>query len=112
MGTLKFDDTPNRVGIYLPSDGTKARPNKIILTQAGSTTMDRSEKDYLVRAAAQKLGLNDKETEQLAEETEKQFELKMKTREASLELRRHLLERHRYPKLKNGGIKPPRKRVL
>ena len=112
MGTLKFDDTPNRVGIYLPSDGTKARPNKIILTQAGSTTMDRSEKDYLVRAAAQKLGLDDKETERLAEETEKQFELKMKTREASLELRRHLLERHRYPKLKNGGIKPPRKRVL
>ena len=112
MGTLKFEDTPNRVGIFLPSDGTKAKPNKIILTQAGSTRMDRSEKDYLVRAAAQKLGLDDKETERLAEETEKQFELKMKTREASLELRRHLLERHRYPKLKNGGIKPPRKRLL
>ena len=112
MGTLKFDNSPNRVGIFLPSDGTKAKPNKIILTQAGSTTMDRSEKDYLVRAAAQKLGLNDKETEQLAEETERQFELKMKTREASRELRRHLSERLRYPKLKNGGIKPPRKRVL
>ena len=112
MGTLKFDDSPNRVGIFLPSDGTKANPNKIILTQAGSTKMDRSEKDYLVRAVAQKLGLNDKETEQLAEETERQFELKMKTREASRELRRHLSERLRYPKLKNGGIKPPRKRVL
>ena len=112
MGTLKFDNSPNREGIFLPSDGTKAKPNKIILTQAGSTTMDRSEKDYLVRAAAQKLGLNDKETEQLAEETERQFELKMKTREASRELRRHLAERLRYPKLKNGGIKPPRKRVL
>ena len=112
MGTLKFDNSPNRVGIFLPSDGTKAKPNKIILTQAGSTTMDRSEKDYLVRAAAQKLGLNEKETEQLAEETEKQFELKMKTREASRELRRHLAARLRYPKLKNGGIKPPRKRVL
>ena len=111
MGTLKFDDSPNRVGIFLPSDGTKAKPNKILLPQAGSTTMDRSEKDYLVRAAAQKLGLNDKETEQLAEETERQFELKMKTREASRELRRHLSERLRYPKLKNGGIKPPRKRV-
>ena len=112
MGTLKFDNSPNRVGIFLPSDGTRERPNKIILTQAGSTTMDRSEKDYLVRAAAQKLGLDDKQTEELAEETEKQFELKMKTKEASLELRRHLMERHRYPKLKNGGIKPPRKRVL
>ena len=112
MGTLKFDNSPNRVGIFLPSDGTRAKPNKIILTQAGTTELDRSEKDYLVRAAAQKLGLNDKETEQLAEETEKQFELKMKTREASRELRRHLAERARYPKLKNGGIKPPRKRGL
>ena len=112
MGTLKFNNTPNRVGIYLPSDGTKARPNKIILTKTGRTQLDRSEKEYLVRAAAQKLGLDDKQTEELAEETEKQFELKMKTKEASLELRRHLLERHRYPKLKNGGIKPPRKRVL
>ena len=110
MGTLKFDDSPNRVGIYLPSDGTRARPNKIILTQAGSTRIDRSEQDYLVRAAAQKLGLNDKETEQLAEETEKQFERKMKTKEASIELRRHIAERLRYPRLKNGGIKPPKKR--
>jgi len=112
VGTLKFDNSPNRVGIFLPSDGTRERPNKIILTQAGSTTMDRSEKDYLVRAAAQKLGLSDKETEQLAEETERQFELKMKTREASRELRRHLAERARYPKLKNGGIKPPKKRLV
>ena len=112
MGTLKFDNTPNRVGIYLPSDGTRERPNKIILTKTGRTQMERSEQDYIVRAVAQKLGLDDKETERLAEETEKQFELKMKTREASLELRRHLLERHRYPKLKNGGIKPPRKRLL
>ena len=109
VGTLKFDDSPNRMGIFLPSDGTRARPNKIIMPMG---KMERSQKDYLVRAAAQKLGLNDKETEQLAEETEKQFELKMKTREASLELRRHLSERLRYPKLKNGGIKPPRKRVL
>jgi len=104
VGTLKFDDSPNRVGIFLPSDGTREKPNKIILTQAG--------KDYLVRAAAQKLGLSDKETEQLAEETEKRFELQMKTKEASRELRRHLAERQRYPKLKNGGIKPPKKRLL
>jgi|TARA_R100000306_G_scaffold55440_1_gene53120 hypothetical protein len=110
VGTLKFDDSPNRVGIFLPSDGTKEKPNKIILTQAGSTKIDRAEKDYLVRSAAQKLGLNDKETELLAEETERRFEQKMKTKEASLELRRHLAERQRYPKLKNGGIKPPKKR--
>ena len=97
MGTLAFNDSPNRAGIYLPSDGTRERPNKIILTQAGSTKMDRSEKDYLVRAVAQKLGLNDKETEQLAEETEQQYERKMKTKEASIELRRHLAERLRYP---------------
>ena len=112
VGTLKFDDSPNRVGIFLPSDGTREKPNKIILTQAGTTRLDRSEKDYLVRAAAQKLGLSDKETEQLAEETEKRFELQMKTKEASRELRRHLAERARYPKLKNGGIKPPKKRLL
>ena len=112
VGTLKFDDSPSRVGIYLPAEGTREKPNKTILTKAGRVQLDRAEKDYLVRAAAQKLGLDDKETERLAEETEKQFELKMKTREASLELRRHLLERHRYPKLKNGGIKPPRKRLL
>ena len=110
MGTLTFDDSPNRAGIYLPSDGTRERPNKIILTQAGSTTMDRSEKDYLVRAAAQKLGLNDKETEQLAEVTERRFEQRIKAREASDQLRMHLTERQRYPRLKNGGIKPPKKR--
>ena len=112
MGTLKFDDSPNRVGIFLPSDGTRARPNKTILTKAGRTKLDRSEQDYLVRAAAQKLGLDDKQTEELAEETERHFEFKMKTIEASKELRRHLDERERYSNLKNGGIKPPRKRLL
>ena len=110
VGTLKFDDSPSRVGIYLPAEGTREKPNKTILTKAGRVQLDRAEKDYLVRAAAQKLGLNDQETEQLAEETEKHFEHKMKTKEASKELRRHLRERERYPNLKNGGIKPPKKR--
>ena len=111
MGTLKFESTPNRAGIYLPSDGTKAKPNKIILTKAGNTEMERSEQDYIVRAVAQKLGLDDKQTEELAEVTEKRFEFRMKTEEASKELRKNLNERERYPKLKNGGIKPPRRRI-
>ena len=112
MGTLKFESTPNRVGIYLPSDGTKAKPNKIILTKTGRTELERSEQDYIVRAVAQKLGLDDKQTEELAERAERRFEYRMKTEEASKELHRHLDERERYPNLKNGGIKPPRKRLL
>tara|TARA_R110000824_G_scaffold279102_1_gene467315 strand:- start:3769 stop:4068 length:300 start_codon:yes stop_codon:yes gene_type:complete len=95
------------MGIFLPSDGTRARPNKIIMTMG---KMERSEKDYLVRVAAQKLGLNDKETEQLAEVTERRFEQRIKAKEASDQLRMHLTERQRYPRLKNGGIKPPKKR--
>ena len=32
--------------------------------------MERSEQDYIVRAVAQKLGFNDKQTEELAEQAE------------------------------------------
>jgi len=99
------------VGIYLPSDGTREKPNKIVLTKAGSTEMERSEQDYIVRAVAQKLGFNDKQTEELAEQAERRYELKMKTAEASTELHRHIDERERYPKLKYGGIKPPGRRL-
>jgi len=72
--------------------------------------MERAELDELARAAAQKLGLNDKGTEQLIESAELRFEQRIKAKEASIELRRHIAERLRYPRLKNGGIKPPKKR--
>ena len=107
MGSLYVARDPNRRAVMLPLGFTREHPNVII--PLGKKT-DRSELDHLIRAVCEKQGLTPKESEVLADEAEKQYEYRMKVKEASAELHMRVAEQARYPKLKHGGIKPYRKK--
>lgn len=107
MGSLYVARDPNRGAVMLPLGGTTDKPNVIIPL---TTKMDRSELDFLVRGVCAKQGLTDKQTDIMLDEAEKQYEYRMKVKEASAELHMRVAEQHRYSKLKHGGIKPYRKK--
>jgi len=91
----------------LPLGFTRDNPNVIIPL---NNKVDRAELDHLIRAVSAKRGLTEQEAEMMASVAEEQYEYRMKVKEASSELHRRIAEQARYPKLKYGGLKPPRRK--
>ena len=107
MGTLYVARDPKRGAVMLPLGGTAEKPSVIIPLHK---RMDRAELDFLIRGVCAKQGLSDKQAEIMLDAAEKQYEDRMKVKEASAELHMRVAEQARFPRLKHGGIKPYRKK--
>jgi len=97
---------PQRQAVMLPLGGTKGKPNIIIPLYK----LDRSELDELIRGVLEKLNLSKQEIEQIVEQAEIDYEHRIKTKEASVELHKRIREQDEFSKLKYGGLPPPKKR--
>jgi hypothetical protein len=103
MGDINLDrSNPNRGVLMLPMGYSRKNPN-ILIPLVG---LDKAELSNLIIAECEKQGLTDKQAGIVVEEAEKEYENRMKVKEAQKELRMRLREIARYPKLKNGGLKP------
>ena len=106
MGDIKIDrDNPNRGMLMLPTGYTRKNPNILIPTFG----LDDAELSNMIIAECEKQGLSEKQANVVVEEAEREYENRMKVKEAQRELRMRLREIQRYPKLKNGGIAPVKK---
>jgi hypothetical protein len=93
----------NRVGLYLPMGQVKQSPSILVpLTKH----LDKSELDELVRSGLEKQGVTkESEVQSVVDEAEKGYELRVKTQEASKEVRRLLLLKSEGKKLMQVGHK-------
>jgi len=89
----------------LPTGYTRKNPN-VLIPLIG---LDTAELSNLIIAECEKQGLSEKQANVVVEEAEREYENRMKVKEAQRELRMRLREIQRYPKLKNGGIAPVKK---
>ena len=89
----------------LPLEGTRAQPNIIIPLHK----LENSELNELVEAVLEKRNQKSRKHE-ILEKAEEGYEYRIKVAEASRELRKRLGEQAEFPKLRYGGLKPPRKR--
>ena len=105
MSKLYIARKTTRKAVMLPLGGTKARPNIIIPLYK----LDNSELDELVEAVLEKRNLKYKKAE-IVELTELGYEHRRKTAEVSKELRKRIAEQAEFPKLKWGGLRPPKHR--
>jgi len=106
MGDIKIDRAnPNRGMLMLPTGYSRKNPN-ILIPMEG---LDTAELSNMIIAECEKQGLSEKEANIVVEEAERQYENRMKVKEAQRELRMRIREIQRYPKLKNGGIAPVKK---
>ena len=97
-----------RLVTYIPMGGTRENPNLII---PGSHKMEKQELDYLIQGVLAKRGLLNLESE-IRDNAEALIERKTKEWEASRDLHYRVAEQFKYPKLRWGGLKPPRKRMI
>ena len=102
--------TPNlplgRVATTLPLGGTRERPNIIIPLYK----MELSELDELVEGVLEKRNLKHLKG-QLVDKMGEIYEERIKTAEASKELRMRLREQAEFSKLKLGGLAPVKRRT-
>ena len=96
---------PKRIALTLPLGGTRELPTTIIPLYK----MEKSELDELVEAVLEKRKIKPRKHE-IIEKAEEGYEYRIKVAEASRELRMRIAEQAAFPKLRYGGLKPPRKR--
>ena len=97
-----------RMAVMLPLGGTRLNPNVIIPLYK----MGKSELEEMILAQMEKRGLSHADGTKVREQAEVDYEERIKVAEARKELRRRLHEQAEFPKLKHGGLKPLRKKVL
>ena len=106
MGDIRIDRAnENRGMLMLPMGFSRKHPNILIPLHG----VENAELHNMILAECEKQGLSEHDANIVVEAAEKEYENRMKTAEASRELRMRIREIQRYPKLKNGGIKPYRK---
>ena len=111
MPHLWFKKAIQRDALFLDLGGSAESPN-LIIPLVGGSVPDQVELRFMVETILGRRGLSDKEIDMFLEEAEKQFAYRCKVREVEKEIRARIKEQAEFSKLKFGGLKPPRKKVL